>query len=118
MQIQVNTDNHIEGKEAMTQWASNTIKHELARFTGQITRIEVHLSDENSGKKSTPQDKQCTLEVRLQGLQPVATKHRADNLNQAISGAAEKMAHLLDRALGRKEDAKKVGDTQNASDAE
>ncbi len=118
MQIQINTDNHIEGKEALTQWASSTITHALARFTGQITRIEVHLSDENSGKKGASPDKQCLIEVRLQGLQPVTAKHRADNLNQAVSGATEKMERLLDSALGRRDDAKKAGDTQNAPEAE
>ncbi|WP_296656203.1 HPF/RaiA family ribosome-associated protein [Rhodoferax sp.] len=101
MQVQIHTDNHIEGTDAMSQWASTTVKAALARFAGQITRIEVHLSDENAGKKNTSESIQCTLEARLEGHQPLAIKHHGANLNQAIEGAAEKMSRLIDSTLGR-----------------
>lgn len=101
MQVQINTDNHIEGTEAMAQWASNTVKTGLARFAGQITRAEVHLSDENGGKKNTAASIQCTLEARLEGHQPLVIKHHGANLNQALEGATEKMERLIDSTLGR-----------------
>jgi ribosome-associated translation inhibitor RaiA len=101
MQVQVHTDKHIEGTEAMAQWASSTIGTELARFSGQITRVEVFLSDENGGKKNTQESIQCTLEARLEGHQPLVLKHHGANLNQAIEGAAEKMSRLIDSTLGR-----------------
>ena len=101
MQVQIHTDNHIEGTEAMAQWASNTVKTALERFANQITRVEVHLRDENAGKKNTAQSIQCTMEARLEGHQPLALKHQGANLNQAIEGAAEKMSRLIDSTLGR-----------------
>jgi ribosome-associated translation inhibitor RaiA len=101
MQVQVHTDNHIEGKEGLANWATDSIKTTLARFKDQITRVEVHFSDESSGKKSTPEDKQCTLEVRMEGHQPLAVKHLAANLNQALDGATEKMTRLINNTLGR-----------------
>lgn len=101
MQVQFHTDNHIEGTEAMAQWASSTIKSALARFSGQITRVEAHVSDENGSKKSTEESIQCTLEVRLEGHQPLALKHQGANLNQAIEGAAEKMARLIENTLAK-----------------
>lgn len=101
MQVQFQTDNHIEGTEAMAQWASTTVKTALQRFSGQITRVEVHVSDESAGKKNTQESIQCTMEVRLEGHQPVALKHLGANLNQAIEGAAEKMGRLIDSTLGR-----------------
>ncbi len=101
MQVQVHTDNHIEGTEAMAQWASSTVKTALERFAGQITRVEVHLSDENAGKKNTAESIQCTMEARLEGHQPLALKHHGANLNQAIEGAVEKMGRLIDSKLGR-----------------
>ncbi len=101
MQVQVHTDNHIEGKEGLAHWATESVKATLARFKDQITRVEVHFSDENSGKKSTLEDKQCTLEVRLEGHQPLVVKHHAANLNQALDGACEKMARLIGNTLGR-----------------
>jgi ribosomal subunit interface protein len=101
MQVQVHTDNHIDGTEAFGKWATESVQMTLARFKDQITRVVVHFSDENSGKKSTPEDKQCTLEVRMEGRQALAVKHHASNLNQALDGAAEKMARLIDSTLGR-----------------
>lgn len=101
MQVQFQTDNHIEGTEAMAQWASTTVKTALQRFSGQITRVEVHVSDESAGKKNTQESIQCTMEARLEGHQPVALKHLGANLNQAIEGAAEKMGRLIDSTLGR-----------------
>ena len=101
MQVQIHTDNHIEGTEAMSKWVTSSVKDSFERFSSQITRVEVHFSDENSGKKSSPEDKQCTLEVRLEGRPPFAVKHQAANLNQALVGASEKMVRLIDSTLGR-----------------
>ena len=101
MQVQVHTDNHIEGTLAMSQWASENVTTALARFKDQITRVVVHFSDENSGKKSTPEDKLCTLEVRMEGRQALVVKNQAANLNQALDGATEKMTRLIDNTLGR-----------------
>jgi len=101
MQVQIQTDNHIDGTDAMVQWASSTIATALARFSGQISRVEAHLSDENGGKKNKEDSLQCTLEVRLEGHQPLVLKHQASNLNQAIEGAAEKMGRLIDSTVGK-----------------
>ena len=101
MQVQVQTDNHIEGTVALGKWATDSVQSALARFKEHITRVVVHFSDENGGKKSTPDDKQCTLEVRMEGRQDLAVKHHASNLNQALDGAAEKMVRLIDSTLGR-----------------
>ena len=41
------------------------------------------------------------LEARLDGHQPLAVKHHAANLNQAIDGAADKLLRLIENTLGR-----------------
>ncbi len=102
MQVQIHTDNHIEGTEAMGKWVTTSVKDALARFAGQITRVEVHFSDENAGKKTSPENKHCMLEVRMEGLQPLAVNHHAANLNQALDGASEKLIHLIESTIGRK----------------
>ena len=101
MQVQIHTDNHIEGSEAMSKWASTTVTQAMHRFAGQISRLEVHLSDENAGKKHTPENKQCTMEARVEGHQPLAVKHQAANLNQALSGASDKLIKLIANTLDR-----------------
>ena len=76
------------------------VRNALARFSAHITRVEVHLGDENAGKHGRD-DKRCMMEVRLERRQPVAVTHHAETVVQAIDGAADKMAHLLEHALGR-----------------
>jgi ribosome-associated translation inhibitor RaiA len=85
----------------MSQWASSAVTDALARFSGQISRVEVHLSDENGGKKTSTENKQCMLEARLEGHPPLAVKHHAGNLNQALDGAAVKLVRLIENTLGR-----------------
>jgi ribosome-associated translation inhibitor RaiA len=96
MKIQLNTDVHIEGTEALAAQVATTVEQALERFSDHVTRVEVHLSDENGGK-SGQHDHRCMLEARLEGRQPVT-------LDQAVHGAAHKLAHLLDSTLGRLHD--------------
>ena len=67
MQIQINTDKNISAHEALAQSVENDLRADLSGFSDDITRIEVHLSDENSAAKSGMMDKRCLLEVRLAG---------------------------------------------------
>jgi len=103
MKIQVNTDVHTDGTEALAVQVSATIEQALKRFSEHITRVEVHLSDENAGK-SGPKDHRCMLEARLEGRQPVAVTDQAATLEQAVNGASHKLARLLDSTLGRLHD--------------
>ncbi|WP_373539944.1 HPF/RaiA family ribosome-associated protein [Chamaesiphon sp.] len=104
MKIQVETDSNIEGNTMLTQSVETVVRDTLDRFSSQITRVEVHLSDENSGEKFGTDDKRCLLEVRLASHQPIAVTDRAATPEQAVSGAAEKMKHLLETTLGRMSD--------------
>ncbi len=103
MKIQLNTDVHIDGTEALAAHVAATVEQALERFSDHVTRVEVHLSDEN-GDKSGQQDHRCMLEARLEGRQPVAVTDHAATLEQAVHGAAQKLARLLDSALGRLHD--------------
>jgi len=103
MKIQINTDNNIEGGDELTQQTQVAVESALERFAHPITRVEVHLSDENSSHKGGT-DKRCVMEARVQGMQPVAVTDQAENLEQAVNGAADKLEKLLDHELGRLSD--------------
>lgn len=103
MKIQVNTDNHITGREALVEQAEATVTNALGHWAEHITRVEVHLSDEN-GNKTGGHDKRCMMEARLEGHQPIAVTHQAETMDQAVGGAAEKLKSSLDHTLGRLRD--------------
>ncbi len=84
----------------MFYFFSNVIKNELARFDEIVTRIEVHVSDEN-GNKSTPNDKKCVIEARVEKKQPIAVTATADSPEKAFYEALEKMQRVLDTTLDK-----------------
>lgn len=100
MTIQFNTDNHVSGNQAHVQPLIAEIEHGLKHFSDHITRVEVHLHDEN-GNKNAPGDKRCMLETRLQGKQPIAVSHNGDSHEDAVKGAVERMKTMLDRAISK-----------------
>ncbi len=101
MQIQINTDKNISGHEAMAKRLEENITRVLARFSRQVTRLEVHVSDENSASKSGVADKRCMLEARIAGRDPVSVSDVAVSIDQAVTGAANKMVSLLESELGK-----------------
>lgn len=100
MKIQINTDNHITGHENLVEQAEATILGTLGHLAEQVTRVEVHLSDEN-GEKGGSRDKRCMMEARVKGLEPMAVTDESDSLDDAIAGAAEKLKSSLDSTFGR-----------------
>jgi ribosome-associated translation inhibitor RaiA len=111
MQIQTNTDSNITGSEGLAAQAKTIVEGALARFSDQITRVEIHLSDENGpgfGAEDKPrfgvEDKRCMMEARLEGRRPIAVTHQAATLEQAMDGAADKLKRSIESTLGRLRD--------------
>lgn len=104
MQIQINTDANIDGTEELAAHVKGVLGSHLDRFSDRITRIEVHLSDQN-GDKSGQGDKRCMLEARLEGRQPTAVTHHAAGMEEAIDGAADKLKRSIETTLDRLKDA-------------
>ena len=100
MTIQFNTDKNIASNERTASYLNSMILDSLDRFSDNITRIEVHLSDENS-TKSVGNDKRCTLEARLEGLKPIAVTNNSDTVEKSVRGAIDKLVGLLDKTLER-----------------
>jgi ribosome-associated translation inhibitor RaiA len=101
--VQVNTDSSIEGPEALIADVESSINSGLARFAGRITRVEVHLSDQNGGKGGTD-DKRCMIEARIEGLQPIAVTDTSGTINQAVDGAVGKLKRAIQSTLGKLRD--------------
>ncbi len=103
MQVHINTDHNIQGREALAERLGGVVEKSLRRVADQITRVEVHLSIE-SGGKSGQSDKHCTMEARLEGLQPVVVSEQAGTIDQAVNAAADKLLRAIDGKIGRRRD--------------
>ncbi|MFV5697282.1 HPF/RaiA family ribosome-associated protein [Flavobacterium sp. ZT3R17] len=95
MTIQINTDNNVEGHARLKAYISEELGKALTRFEEKVTRLEVHLGDENSDKSGI-NDKRCLIEARPINMQPVAVTHHADTTEKAFHGALDKIKKVLD----------------------
>ena len=112
MQININTDSTIEGHAGLNDHVQSVVDSAIHRFRENITRVEVHLSDNNS-QKSADGDNRCLMEARITGYQAIAVSDHAATLHQAISGAAEKLKRAIDSALGKLHDSKRHASVKN-----
>jgi len=103
MQIQINTDKNVSGHEGLIASSTSLISQELDKFSRQITRVEVHFSDED-GNKEGFNDKRCMVEARLAGMNPIAVINHANSHEQAVSGALDKLKTSLKTITGRLND--------------
>lgn len=94
MQIQVNTDNFLHGDARLTEVAEAAVTTDLGHFGDRLTRVEVHLKDQNADKHG-PDHIRCTMEARPRGLGPIAAHHDAPDIPAALKGAAKKLRTRL-----------------------
>ncbi len=109
MKVLVNTDHNVDCDADEVGRISSDVESAFSRFDHQITRIEVHLRDESSGKESVG-DIRCLLEARPTGLDPMVVTHHADSVAEALGGATDKLDALLASKLDRRRE-HKGGDT-------
>ncbi|MFA6277713.1 MAG: HPF/RaiA family ribosome-associated protein [Pedobacter sp.] len=100
MIIQLNADKNLTIHETYESQITEQLTKELARYSGHITRVEVHLSDEN-GSKGGINDKKCLLEARFEGKPPIVTSDLGNTYDLALKGATEKLKHALTTIISK-----------------
>ncbi|MBI1367019.1 MAG: ribosome-associated translation inhibitor RaiA [Planctomycetes bacterium] len=96
MQILIN-DSDGQNSPAIEKHVTEKVTAALKRWADQVTRVEVHLHDENAHKAGN--DKHVKMEVRLTHHQPMIVEDVADDLYNAITHAAKKLSTLVQRKL-------------------
>jgi len=103
MQILLNTDPHIDGREAMREHLESVVTEVLGQFGNRITCVQAYLTDANGANHVRPLDIHCTLEVQLVGRSPVVARHHAGTTSQAIHGALRKLGYLVPREFEKQD---------------
>jgi len=99
--VQVHANPDVERSEQLVSEVEALVASVVGRFADRISRVQVHLGDENSSVKRGSNDKRCMMEARIDGAAPVAVTEMAPTIEQALNGAAGKLERSLDSRLGR-----------------
>jgi len=103
MLFQLRTDNHIKNRENLADSIRADVEAALTpQFSDRLHRIEVYLQDLNSRKGGV--DTRCAIEAHLAGHQPLAVTNEGLNVDDAVSGAVNKLIHALEHVVGRLQD--------------
>lgn len=100
MTIQLNTDKNLTIHLEYEEKINSQLNEGLSRFSDIITRLEVHLSDEN-GSKDGLDDKRCLLEAKVAGKDPIAVTNMGNSYDLAITGALTKLKNALEKVAGK-----------------
>jgi len=95
MQILLNTDPYIDGREAMHEHLESVVTEVLGQFGNRIACVQAYLTDANGANHVRPTDIHCTLEAQLVGREPVVARHHAGTTSQAIHGALRKLGCMV-----------------------
>lgn len=110
MQINVNTDRTITNHQGLDEHVESVVRSSVDRFGDHITRVDVHLSNENR-EKGADGGNYCMMEARVSGYQPIVVHEHSADLRQSIKNAGGKLARALDSAIGRLQDKNKHDST-------
>ena len=100
MTIHLNTDKNLTIHQEYEEKIQTQITEALSRFTDLISRLVVHLSDEN-GSKDGLEDKRCLIEAKITGKEPIAVTNFGNNYDLAIAGALTKLKSKLETIAGK-----------------
>ena len=98
--IQFNSDSSVMGTQEVAERIEAMLHDKFARFADRLTRLEVHVSDEN-GRKGGGEDKACMIEARPRGGKPIGVTEHASKVDDAARKAANTMVQRLERVLGK-----------------
>ena len=102
MQIKINSDSQIDIDARFVDHWESEIESSLERFSDRLTRIEVHLTDENSHAKGGADDIRCLMEARPAGQKPISIEVRGASvelaLQDGIGTLSRRLANMVEKA--------------------
>lgn len=99
MKILINAPS-VEVPTVFEDFIERRVQEVLTPFESHLTRIEVHLQDQNAGKGGA--DTRCLLEARPRGRDPIVVDTTAEDEAGAVRKSLEKMKHALERRFGKR----------------
>jgi predicted component of type VI protein secretion system len=83
-----------------SQAVESEIDGAIERFEGHLTRLEVHLADENADKGGDREIK-CVIDAHIEGMKTVTVTDYAATVDEAITWATVEMKRLLEATFSK-----------------
>jgi ribosome-associated translation inhibitor RaiA len=99
MLIQLNSAQGVSMSPALEEHINKQLQSVDRRFGERLTRIEVYLTDVNGPKGGL--NKQCKLEARPRGGDPVMAELLHEDAYDAVSGAVKRLESVLSNHFGK-----------------
>ncbi len=93
MLIQINYGD-VQHSDALDEHVEQHVNDDLKYQADRVTRVEVHLHDDNAHKSGT-NDCRCLMEARIAGHQPIAVNEASDDLYKSITVASHKLGRAV-----------------------
>lgn len=106
--VLLNTDSSVQGTDRLGARVEQIVRARLRHLAPHLTRVEAYLTDSNRSGSGAA-DLRCALEARPRGAKPVSADHAAGTPEEAVRGAAGKLARLLRTQFGRRHEVKGGG---------
>ena len=99
MHIQLNSAQGVSISPALREHINKQLRSVDGRFGERLTRIEVYLTDVNGPKGGL--NKQCKLEARPRGGDPLLAELLHEDAYDAVSGAVKRLESVLSNHFGK-----------------
>ncbi|MCW8087423.1 hypothetical protein [Sabulicella glaciei] len=107
--VLLNTDSSVQGHEQLSAMVERIVRARLRHLAPHLTRVEAYVTDGKRGGQGSA-DLRCALEARPENAKPVGADHSAATIEEAVRGAAGKLARVLRSQFGKRHSVK-GGDT-------
>lgn len=100
MFIEFNRDNQVSDGEAAQDAVEDIVNRRLARLDGKVTGAEVHIAHVKESRTNNPEYR-CSIEVRPDGLGPVAASAEGVGVEAVVRSACDKVLHAYEKVVGK-----------------
>jgi len=101
MRIELKTDSDIEGHDELARYLETVVTTALENDLAKVAIVDAHISGVGGSPEGGGDGIRCMLEARLEVLHPLAVTHQASTVHETVRGAAAKLKHAVNLALGR-----------------
>ncbi len=92
-------DGPMSTSQSLLNHAERKVRRALSRISDRVTRVEVHVVDDNGPKGGT--DKRCSIVANIAGMGQIAVNELSSDFFKAVDLAARKLRRATEHRVAR-----------------